>query len=218
LRLDWPCCGWWVAEAETVVEEPVHLRRNRRRRLHSALLLERLQRRRRLRSPTRTTGASIYYTTNGTTPTQTSTLYTAPIAVSATTTIEAIASDAPSYTNSNVATATYTINLPAAATPTFSPAPGTFTAAQSVTLSDTTTALRFITRRMGRRRRRHRRFIRLPIAVSSTTTINAIAVACRLRQQRGCYGHVHDQHSGCGHADVLSCTRNVYVGAVGDAL
>ena len=83
-----------------------------------------------------TTGASIYYTTNGSTPTQSSTLYSAPITVSATTTIEAIAVDAPSYTVSNVATATYTINLPVAATPTFSPAPGTFTSAQSVALSE----------------------------------------------------------------------------------
>jgi hypothetical protein len=66
-----------------------------------------------------TTGATIYYTTNGTAPTASSTKYTGAISVSTTETIEAIAV-ATGYTNSAVATAKYTIT-PIAATPTLSP-------------------------------------------------------------------------------------------------
>jgi hypothetical protein len=60
-----------------------------------------------------TAGAAIYYTTNGTTPTTAATLYSAssPPTVSATTTIKAIAV-ASGYTNSAVASATYTISTP----------------------------------------------------------------------------------------------------------
>ena len=61
---------------------------------------------------------------------------TTPINVSANTTIEAIAV-ASGYSNSAVASGTYVIGTPAA-TPTFSPAPGTYSAAQSVTLLDAT--------------------------------------------------------------------------------
>ena len=51
-----------------------------------------------------TTGAAIYYTTDGSTPTASSTKYTAPISVSASETIKAIAA-ASGDTNSSVGSA-----------------------------------------------------------------------------------------------------------------
>jgi hypothetical protein len=56
-----------------------------------------------------TAGATIYYTTNGSTPTTSSTKYTGAIRVSATTTVKAIAT-APGFSTSAVASATYTIS------------------------------------------------------------------------------------------------------------
>jgi len=58
-----------------------------------------------------TAGATIRYTTNGTTPTETSPLYSTEINVSATTTIKAIAYKA-GMTASSVASAAYTIDIP----------------------------------------------------------------------------------------------------------
>ena len=58
-----------------------------------------------------TAGATIYYTTDGSTPDNTSTEYTAAITVDATMTIKAIA--IKESVSSTVATAAYTINLPA---------------------------------------------------------------------------------------------------------
>ena len=58
-----------------------------------------------------TEGATIYYTTNGSNPTTSSTPYTGAISINETMTIKAIAAKSD-MANSAVATATYTINIP----------------------------------------------------------------------------------------------------------
>jgi nucleoid-associated protein YgaU len=84
-----------------------------------------------------TEGAEIRYTTDGTAPTSTTgTVYAAPIAVAATTTIMAIASK-KGLEDSPVVSGTFTITG-VVADVLFSPAAGTFTEATEVTLSTAT--------------------------------------------------------------------------------
>jgi len=82
-----------------------------------------------------TAGATIYYTTDGSTPTTSSSVYSAPITVSTTTTINAMAA-ATGFTNSAVASATYTIQA-LASTPTFSPVADMYPTTQSGALGHT---------------------------------------------------------------------------------
>ncbi len=130
-----------------------------------------------------TSGATIYYTTNGSTPTSSSTLYSAPIALSTagTTTINAIAV-ATGFSTSNVGTAAYTLNLPGTTqtpAPTFSPAAGTFTSSQNIVLSDATSGatIYYTTNGSVPTTSSTVYTAAIPITAPGTTTINAIAVA-----------------------------------------
>ena len=122
-----------------------------------------------------TPGATIYYTTDGTNPTTSSSVYSGPITVSSTETLRAIAV-APDYTNSSVASAAYTINAPPA-TPTFSVAPGTYASAQTVSISDATPGATIYYTKNGTTPTTSSTEYTAAITVSSTETLEA--VACR---------------------------------------
>ena len=123
-----------------------------------------------------TPGATIYYTTNGTAPTTSSAVYNSAITVSANTTLEAIAV-ASGYAQSAVASGAYVIQTAATATPTFSPAAGTYTAAQSVAISDTTPGAVIYYTTNGTAPTTSSAVYSSAIAVSANATLEAIAVA-----------------------------------------
>ena len=123
-----------------------------------------------------TPGAIIYYTTNGTQPTTSSTMYSGPVSVSSSETLEAIAT-ASGVSQSAVASAAYTINLPQAATPTINLAAGTYTAAQTVTINDTTPNATIYYTTDGTTPTTSSTVYHVPITVSSTETLEAIAAA-----------------------------------------
>ncbi|MCP3100549.1 chitobiase/beta-hexosaminidase C-terminal domain-containing protein [Myxococcus sp. K15C18031901] len=123
-----------------------------------------------------TSGASIYYTLNGSAPScGGSTLYTSPVALSSATNVQAIACKS-GMTTSPVSAASYAF---AAATPQFSPPGGTYSSAVSVTLSTTTPGatlyytLDTTTPGCGAPALTYG----APFSVSTTTTVRA--VACR---------------------------------------
>jgi N-acetylneuraminic acid mutarotase len=131
-----------------------------------------------------TANATIYYATDGSTLSTSSPLHCSspcgPIPVSSTETLEAMAT-ASGYTPSAVATALYTITLPAAATPTFLPVAGTYTSVQMVSISDTTpNAILYYTTDGSPATTSSLLNCSSPcgpITVSSSETINAIATA-----------------------------------------
>src|SRR5579871_239561 len=128
---------------------------------------------------TTTTGATIYFTTDGSAPGPSSTPYTAPIPITSATTLKAIAT-ASGYANSDVATATYTI-VPPAATPTFSPLSGAVTSGSTVTISTTTANATIYYTTDGSQPATtvggSTQLYSTPLTIVAATTVNAIAVA-----------------------------------------
>jgi hypothetical protein len=123
---------------------------------------------------TTTPSATIHYTTNGATPTSSSSVYAGPITVSATETLKAIAV-ATGASASPVNSAVYTITLPPAA-PAFSPAAGTYSSTQTVTISSTTSSATFYYTTDGATPTTNSPVYIGPITVSATETLKAIAV------------------------------------------
>jgi len=122
------------------------------------------------------TNTSIHYTTDGSTPTFESPLYTGPISISSTQTINAIAT-APGYRDSAIASATYVFATPPAA-PVFSPPPGPYSSPQQVTISDSTpgASIYYTTDGTAPSASSSVSSYTGPVAVSSTETFNAEAV------------------------------------------
>ena len=121
-----------------------------------------------------TPSASIFYTLDGSTPTPTSTQYTAPITINANTTIKAIAT-ASGYSQSSVTSATFTFTTQ---TPpiTFAPVAGTYPTAQTVTLTDADTNAKIYYTTDGSAPSSSSTLYTGPIQVSASETINAVAI------------------------------------------
>jgi len=124
---------------------------------------------------TSTPAATIYYTTNGTTPTSSSAVYAGPITVGATETLAAIAL-ATGDSASSVSSAAYIITPPATP-PAFSPAAGTYSSAQTVTMSTTTPSTMIYYTTDGSTPTTSSPTYTGPITISTTETLKAIAVS-----------------------------------------
>jgi hypothetical protein len=123
-----------------------------------------------------TTGAAIHYTTDGSTPTATSPLYSGAIALTGPTTVKAIAV-ASGLANSAAASNAYAIQ---AATPLLNPGPGTYTATQNVTITDTTPNSNIFYTLNGTTPTASSSPYSGPVFVGSTQTLSAIATATGL--------------------------------------
>jgi hypothetical protein len=123
-----------------------------------------------------TPGTTIYYTTNETTPSAGSTVYSGPITVSANEVVQAIAA-APGYTNSSMGSATYTINTPQTPLPAFMPVAGTYASSQTITISDATAGALIYYTTNGTTPTAASQLYSGPITVSGSEAIQAIALA-----------------------------------------
>jgi len=124
--------------------------------------------------------ATLYYTTDGTNPagSATASIYTGPIAVKQTETIEAVAK-ATGATTSAVAIANLTINYPLAATPSFSPSSGTYSGTQTVSITSATpnAQILYTTDGTSPATSATASVYTGPIAVKKTTVLEAVAQA-----------------------------------------
>jgi uncharacterized repeat protein (TIGR03803 family) len=115
---------------------------------------------------------TVYYTTNGETPTTSSTKYSEPIEVTADETIRAFAA-ATGYISSKVASATYTFQ---AATPKLSVGTGIYAKSQTVIITDKTPHAVIHYTTSGKSPTSISAIYTKPIPVASSETIKAIAV------------------------------------------
>jgi hypothetical protein len=121
-----------------------------------------------------TPNSQIFYTLDGSTPTPASTLYTGAISISTDTTLRAIAS-APGFIQSPISSAVFSFSDQ---TPpiTFSPAAGTYSSAQMVTLSDSDANAKIYYTVDGTTPSASSTLYSAPVKVGVSETIKAIAI------------------------------------------
>ena len=136
-------------------------------------------------------GATIHYTIDGSIPTTSSSVYSAPITVNDAMTIKAIAIK-DGYPESSVAEATYTIAEPCA-TPTFSVLAGAYSTAQSVTISSITDGATIYYTTNGTEPTTSSTVYSSAISITENMTLKAIAVK-----------------AGCANSDVAEVTYTFY--------
>ena len=119
-------------------------------------------------------GATIHYTTDGTTPDASSTTYSTPFDVTTSCTVKAIAMKA-NYANSDIASAIIVIDTPTVAAPAFEPASGVFTDSVVVSISctDTAASIRYTTD--GSEPTETSTLYESPITLTATATLKAKA-------------------------------------------
>jgi hypothetical protein len=126
---------------------------------------------------TTTSGATIYYTTNGETPTASSTRYIEPFTLTGSATVKAIAI-ASGFNNSEVASASFTdSSVPTAAIPTISPNGGSFSNPVQVSLSTTTSGATIYYTTNGTVPGTSSTQYTLPFTLTGSATVKAIVVA-----------------------------------------
>jgi hypothetical protein len=123
-----------------------------------------------------TSGAVLYCTTDGTTPTSSSPKCSQPTTVFQTEFLQAIAV-APGKAASAVASAGYVINLNAAPTPTFNPTGGIYSGAQQVTIGDSLSGANLYYTLDGSTPTANSTLYTGPVTISQSSTLNAVAFA-----------------------------------------
>ena len=121
-----------------------------------------------------TEGAEIYYTTDGTEPTTSSTKYTAAITIGKTTTVKAVAVK-DGQKDSEVITAEFTIILPVTA-PAISPNGGSFTGSQTVKITCASEGAKIYYSTDGTSPKTSSTFYEKEFTITENTTVRASAV------------------------------------------
>ncbi|MGA9569862.1 MAG: chitobiase/beta-hexosaminidase C-terminal domain-containing protein [Candidatus Acidiferrales bacterium] len=119
-----------------------------------------------------TPNSTMYYTTDGTAPSTSSNLYSGPVTLTVTTTINAIAISSGAIQSTDSAAAYVVASQ--TAPPNFTPAPGTYVSGQSITLTDDTAGAVIYYTTDGTTPSHSSTVYNGAIAVSSSTTIKAI--------------------------------------------
>ena len=120
-------------------------------------------------------GFSLYYTTDGTTPTLGSMRYSSPLNIGTTTTLKAVGF-ITGWTQSDVGSATYTMNFGTLGTPLLNPGTGTYTSPQTLTMTaGTGTTIRYTTDGSTPTAGSTAYSPSPPLSLLQTTTINAAA-------------------------------------------